>query len=43
MSMASYLIGSGRAASMRLPGLHLPVSFNSTVGAIIVWSTTAKT
>jgi hypothetical protein len=43
MSMVSYLIGSSRAASMRIPGLHLPASFNSTDGALIVWSTTAKT
>jgi hypothetical protein len=42
MTMVSYLIGSHGAASMRIPGIHLPGSFNSTAGAVIVWSTTAK-
>jgi hypothetical protein len=41
-AMVSYLIGSHRAESMRIPGLHLPGSFNSTGGAVIVWSTAAK-
>lgn len=43
VTMSSFLIGSHQAASMRIPGLHLPGSFSSTAGAVIVWSTTAKT
>jgi hypothetical protein len=42
VTMVSYLIGSHEAVSMRIPRVHLPGSFNSTAGAVIAWSTTAK-
>jgi hypothetical protein len=36
VTMASYLIGSQRATSFAIPGLHLPTDFNGASGSVVV-------